>query len=518
MLPKADSAEFAALLDRWLDNAATDEEAALFWRCVTEVPACAAQFAAAARFEGLLADTVKAVNVEAEARKVLAVAPTRETAPHAAHHPPTTRRMAATTHSARPAPAPPPMRYFALAAALVILGLITAMLWPEEPAGTAQASKGGSTTPPVKPVSIVTAPPAAGQAPGTVPLSAKMDTAPADPRQVEAPQFVELALTARLDQFWLDGVSLNNVPLSQAMAALRQLLAETDDKHTLPLDKLGISVPAGAMNRRVSFQSDSIPYLKAVKAVAALAGCDVMVDDLSITLRLIPGIFPQVAEKRAMADLLASRMMPDGTATLQNQERINGLWQDAARLGITVADDGTANASGGQWAALAVMTDARDQRDVIEMPAFAIYVIPDGQVPQSRLLTAEETQQLQQRLLESGVQPVAVVVPDLDPPDNTRPMISAALGGEGVTYTPANAPGVQQQTTLNEPDQPLVGMVLTGQNLAYTGASTTLRGTAANAFNSSDNLMGSGKVVQGTIVIMPGWTAPLPTQNGASPP
>jgi len=520
MLPKADSAEFAALLDRWLDNAATDAEAELFWRCVTESPGCAAQFAAAARFEGLLTDTVKALDVEAEARKVLSVSPSHALSAYSTDNPPTTRRRAATTHTAHPVPAPLPMRYFALAAALVILGLVTAMLWPDEPA-TSPVSKAGAAPTPVKPVSIVTAPPAAGQAPGPAPLATKMDPVPGNPTQVEAPQFVEVALTARLDQFWLNGVSLDNVPLSQAMATLRQLLAETDVTQTLPLDKLGVSVPAGAMNRRVSFQSGSIPYLKAVRAVAALAGCDVVVDDLNITLQLIPGIFPQVAEKRTLADLLASRAMPDGSATLENQARINALWQDAARLGITVAQDGTANASGGQWAALAVMTDARDQRDSIEMPAFAVYVIPDGQVPQSRVLTEEETQQLQQRLLEGGVQPVAVVVPNLDPPDNTRPLIAATLSRDSVTYTPANAPGVQQSTTITlTTDQPLVGMVVTNQTFTYNGSATralTLSGGAN--FNANAGTLNVSNVISGTMVIMPAnQGATIQLQSGGSPP
>ena len=36
MTLRADSPEFAHLLDRWLDDSATPEQAELFWRCVTD--------------------------------------------------------------------------------------------------------------------------------------------------------------------------------------------------------------------------------------------------------------------------------------------------------------------------------------------------------------------------------------------------------------------------------------------------------------------------------------------------
>ena len=81
MTLRADSAEFAVLLDRWMDDSATEAEAELLWRCVTECPECAAEFAAVARFDGLLADTVKALDVESEARRVLAVTPRTKTVP-----------------------------------------------------------------------------------------------------------------------------------------------------------------------------------------------------------------------------------------------------------------------------------------------------------------------------------------------------------------------------------------------------------------------------------------------------
>ena len=157
----------------------------------------------------------------------------------------------------------------------------------------------------------------------------------------------------------------------------------------------------------------------------------------------------------------------------------------------------------------------------IGMPAFAVYVIPDGQVPQSRVLTAEETQQLQQRLLEGGVQPVAVVVPNLDPPDNTRPLIAATLSRDSVTYTPANAPGVQQSTTITlTTDQPLVGMVVTNQTFTYNGsASRALTLSGGANFNANAGTLNVSNNISGTMVIMPAnQGATIQLQSGGSPP
>lgn len=503
---KADSAEFTALLDRWLNDAATAAEAELFWRCVRENPDCAAEFAAAARFEGLLTETVKARNVEAEARKVLAVSPRL-----ASGREPATRRG---SPGARIRPAEPmiPLRFFAIAAVLVVLGLVTAMLWPSDPSGTGTISKAAPhAPPPVKPVAALSAPPASSS-----PVSEPVPITPVapgsmDPRQAGEPAFVEVPLTTRLDNFWLKGVSLDQVPLIQALAALRQLLVAADDKHTLPLDKLTVSVPPGASGRRVSFHSGAITYLKAVRAVAALAGCDVTVTDLSIALQIIPGTYPQVAETRQLADMLADRMSADGIPMIQNQARLNQLWSDAARLGISVNADGTAQISRGQWQALMMMTDAQDQLDE-NRPAFAIYLVPDGHIPQTGVLTPEQTQQLQENLVAQGIQPIAVVVPEINPPDNARPLIRSTVQGETVSYSASNAPGVQQTMPVASQDSP-GAMVMAGRNVTLNEGimglmkSDPVMGqwlTSGIQNNGTVNFADTSNItIRGTIVIVP---------------
>ncbi|GEP41576.1 hypothetical protein [Brevifollis gellanilyticus] len=508
---KADSAEFADLLDRWLNDTATTEEAELFWRCVTESRECAVAFGAAARFEGLLADTVKALDVEAEARRVLSVPARRPGSDPitTSHSQPLTSRSAARQVAGQQQL---PVRAFAMAAAVILLGLVTAMLWPDA-VDTPKVSKTApNATAPVKPADMLTAPPAStSQAPDavSVPVS-PVSMAAQEPRQAGGPEFVEVPLTTRLDGFWLRGVTLDNVPLGQAMSVLRQLLVEADYRKSLPLDQLQVAVPAGALSRRVTFHSDSIPYLKAVSAVAALAGCEVELADLSITLQLMPGTFPQVAEKRVLADVLAGAVLADGTPMASDAASLTALWNDAARLGIAVAQDGTAQVSRGQMEALTLMAASRNQKDDVELAGFAVYVVPDGQLPQSGVLTPEQTEQLRQSLIDQGIQPVAVIMPDLNPPENTRPLIAATVHGDEVTYSAANAPGVSQTMPIASQESP-AGLVLTGRNITLASnaqASGFTAGTTGAVNNITGTLVMLPTKVSSTQVISPGNTSP----------
>jgi len=460
MTLRADSPEFADLLDRWLDDSATPEQAELFWRCVTECPDCALEFAAAARFEGLLADTIKARNVEAEARKILAVTP-RATAP-------STARMLVPAAAPRPAERAS-LHGFAIAASLVVAALITAMLWPSAPVTPPEVVNASKT--PVKPI----APPVLPEMKKSAPTPIQMVEAPASPSGAVDP--VEVTLVERLDRFFINGVVLDNVPLGQALALLQQMLVQTDYLKTLPLDALRVTVPAGATARRVSFQSESIPYLKAVRAVAALAGCDVQVDGMSITLILQPGIFPQVVERRSLADLLAGRFNRDGRALSEDPGRVAALWEDAALLGIAVGEDGLANLSRGQWEALQRMTDSRDQMSLIALPTFALYVVSMETAPQSGVLTPEQTIEFQQTLVQSGAQPIASVTPNLaEPQDN---LITATATGNNVAIGPQQSAEQTGKLTLASTVQ---GNMILDVNAAPISSSGLILNTSSLTF------------------------------------
>jgi hypothetical protein len=398
----ADSAEFARLLDRWLDATLTAEEAELLWRRVRECPECAAELAAAARFEGLLADTIKARDVEAEARKVLAVTP-RQTGP-----------LSAATPVKKPGVS---MRAFAWAAVLVAAGVITALLWPEDlqqgvRLGQQKARK------PVAPVLVEPLPPSSPPLPQVPPIENMVAGSGLNPPVAVEPTFME-----RLDRFYIRDVSLDQVPLGQAMAALRQALVEKDSLKTLPVERLRVTVPAGALGRRVTFYSGPIAYLKAVRAVAALAGCDVEVDDLTIALILQPGIFPQVVEKRVLAELLAGRMTAGGGVMAEDADRMALLWEDAASLGVPVAADGTAQLSRGQWEALRQLTDMRDQLGLIPMPAFAVYAVPQDSAPPEGVILPEQQKDSLDKIQSLGLQPVLTFTPRLAGPSNPDPVM-----------------------------------------------------------------------------------------------
>lgn len=397
----ADSAEFARLLDRWLDATLTVEEAELLWRRVRQCPECAAELAAAARFEGLLADTIKARDVEAEARKVLAVTP-RQTGP-----------LSAAAPMKKPGVS---MRSFAWAAVLVAAGVIAALLWPEDLQKDVRLSQQKARKP-VAPVLVepLLTPSPHPQAP---PIESMVAGSGLNP-----PTAVEVPVMERLDRFFIRDVSLDQVPLGQAMAALRQALVEKDSSKTLPVEKLRVTVPAGALGRRVTFYSGPISYLKAVRAVAALAGCDVEVDGLTIALILQPGIFPQVVEKRLLTELLAGRMTAGGGAMVEDADRMALLWEDAASLGIPVAADGTAQLSRGQWEALRLLTDMRDQLGLVPMPAFAVYAVPQDTALPDGVILPEQKQDSLNKIQSLGLQPVLTFTPKLAGPNNPDPVM-----------------------------------------------------------------------------------------------
>lgn len=481
MTPSADSSEFADLVCRWLDETATADEAAQLWQCVSSCPECAREFAAAARFEALLDETVRARNVEADARQQLAVAP----------------RLAKTDQLRKPAtsaPSQPSMKWLALAAALVVLGFITAMLWPvpvpeapkladEKAAHEAKSTRLARESAPM--ISQSSAP--ALEAPATT-----TDTVP---------------LTDRLDRFFLNSVALDQMPLSQALSLLQKQLQEADYEHTLDLTHLRIEVPTGASARRVSFRSNSIPFLKAVRAVAALAGCDVLVSEPTITLIMQNGIFPQLAEKRVLSDMLAGRLNADGTAMIDDEARLAGLWDDAMTLGIAVNEDGTAALSRGQWEALRMMSDSRDQVGRVAVPTFAVYEAPLGTAPENRALTADELAGFQRLVQQGGLQPLSFFTPTLDSPNNQDPLVLSP-NGEGGNIA-SNDPEQEEPINRNTTPRQLSPRVIVGTWGSIEHTSATLRVTGSvmtmaasiNAYSGGATSASAGAAVITTIIV-----------------
>jgi len=139
-------------------------------------------------------------------------------------------------------------------------------------------------------------------------------------------------------------------------------------------------------------------------------------------------------ERRSLADLLAGRFSRDGTAMIEDAGRVAALWEDAALLGIAVGEGGLANLSRGQWEALQMMTDSRDQMSLIALPTFALYVVSMDSVPQSGVLTPEQTLEFQQSVVQSGAQPITSVTPNLAEPQGD--LITATATGNNVAIGP----------------------------------------------------------------------------------
>lgn len=498
MPPPPDSADFSRLLDRWLDDCASAEEAEKLWQLVTEHAECAAEMAAATRFEGLLAETLKARDVEAEARKVLAVTPRT---PGAA-----TERLSQTSKPA-PGRTPASFRVFALAAAVVVLGVTSALFWPMTPVSTGKTRQAG------RPMQI--------QPPEPLPAASLEKPLSPQPPSLEMKPVAEPGetLISLLDDFWLNDIAIQNLPLSQAMFLLRQKLQETDIRQTLPLARLNISVPAGATARRVTFHAGSIPYLKAVQVVAALAGCEVITGDFDIQLHLIPGIFPQVAEKRTLGDLLLGRVTADGREVSQDAARISALWEDAAALGIQVTEDGLAQASRGQWEALRLLTDARDQISSLSMPAFALYLVPANPSLPTGSLTPDEAQQLQGLLSRQGLKPTTLVLPEIKPPgivvsQENAPLITATRMGNDTIYSASPSPADAPLMVLRSsgPEASAVGGLV--MNAAAVNSTTALQQANFNAAGVSAVILpAQGAMVRGGVLqVTP------PATNSTNPP
>lgn len=466
MILNAHSSEFAVLVDCWLAGVATPEQAEQLWFCVGQCPECAREYAAAARFEELLAETVKARHVESEARKVLTVV-----------------QKTAATEKAKPAKR---VRFqspwLSLAALLMVVGIMTALLWPEGQREGKNLAQVGRTA-------------AAGreaQSKKQFSLSEPLSVAP----RIEVPLSKaelasEMPLTSRLDAFFLSEVNLDHVPLSQALAYLQKQLLDLHDPQSLDLTSLKIHVSAGANARPVSFVSGPIPFVKAVRALAALAGCDVELNGNEIFLKMQSGIYPHLAENRTLSDMLAGRVNQDGLALVDDARRIDELWQDAASLGIVVHENGTAFVSRGQWEALRMMSDTRDQVAMLPMPSFAIYLMPASTPVEARFLTPDEVTNFTQSVAEQNLQPVLTIKPTLASPGNLEPLVIQPVGEQ---FTLALNPKLQPQV-LN--DSPLAAASPMQTNL-WSSTSPTARSAnqppAVAAMMPAADLRGSGLI------------------------
>ncbi|HYF34329.1 MAG TPA: hypothetical protein VD994_03475, partial [Prosthecobacter sp.] len=251
-----------------------------------------------------------------------------------------------------------------------------------------------------------------------------------------------------------------------------------------------ITVPTEASGRRVTFHSGPISFLKAVRAIAGLGGCDMTVDEATLALILHRETYPQVPNRKDIRSLLASQVNADGTTAAEDPKRVAALIADAASLGIAVdvkqplEDQAVLPMTRGQWQALQALTEARQQLSQFPAPSFQLYFTND-RLGGERVLDEDEASQMQLQLQrDAGVQSVVA-----------KPLLKTAVefGDQimvaGLTFQPL---GEATQVTLAIPSAVLASNRTNsnsgGSNVngEYTGGelvTAVLRGGQGATFN-----------------------------------
>ena len=370
----AHSPEFARLATRWLDGSATPVEAAQLWECIGTDPACAREFAEQSRFELLLQDTLR------EQRREQGITAGARQKTRQYH-----RRTAG-------------RQVLAVAAVVIATGFLVWLAWPAHT--TTSTDVAHSPTPPVvRP--LQTAPRRT-----TVLVTRQEGSGPAGA--------VKVPLRSQLDVFFLTGVNVDKMPLKQALKLLEEQLRELNFASNADLAALRIRLPAGAGNEPVTFHSGSISFLKAARALAGLAGYDVDADETGMTLVARTEGNPNRSQSRSVAELLARL----GNPADASRSRLAEMLDDARALGLrfNLNADGTVtglNATAGDFDALAILAQSRDQ--VRAMPPLRFYVKTSRSGPgaQDRIISGDEAAQLQADFIAAAGPnlPPAVTVP-----------------------------------------------------------------------------------------------------------
>ncbi|MDZ4287385.1 MAG: sigma-70 family RNA polymerase sigma factor [Prosthecobacter sp.] len=392
---------FTSLVSAWLDGSATAEAADQLWQAVRDRPECAHEFAATARFEALLA-----------------VALQRRDGSDAKTSPQEEKRR--TSRLALP-----------LAAALALVGIAAWLLWPVPAVSRmAQTSPANSRD---------------------IASTSRAQTLPAEPQvqinppPIKAPLPPERELPERLERFFLPSLALDNVPLNGALGILQGYLQELNFLNAKVLEKVHITVPTAAAGRRITFHSGPIAFLKAVRAVAALGGCDVTIEGPALVLTLRRETFPQPQERRNLRALLAGRFNKDGSAAADNPAHLAALLADAAALGIPIDPSRPLEAQSwplltrGQWEALQELTHSREQLNLFPAPSYDLYITEGSVNPTNGVIGEQEVAQIEANLEPIASVPAVIAEPPPEPvPEEGAATLAAVPQAAPDSPPPAN--------------------------------------------------------------------------------
>lgn len=454
----AHSPEFSRLVLRWLDETATPDEEAVLWQSVSDSPECAREMAALTRFESLLGEVTRG---RAEMR--LAERQLEKTAG------PRMKGEKAGRHG---------IHLLRMAAVLFLAGTLVWLAWPYAvPSLREIAEQKEQKKTLVSPQRI---------------LAGTSGLVGAHPQAVSKP------LPERLDAFFLPRVDLHQMSLREALSVLQGQLLELNHLKSEALEKLRVTLPADAAMRKITFHSGPISFLKAVRAVAALGGCDVKIDEQSLALILHREIFPQLPEKRQILALLDGRLGTDGKPAAEDPQRVASLMEDVSALGIN-GDPRTADVpvTRGQWEALRLMTEAREQWRSFALPGFQLYFVEDSAEKKDRVLSESEVDQIRTQ----NVPPALETAPG----QMTQPLPGYADRSPALQLTPVGEVievSIPMDLVASVPDSQLSGT----SNAVLAGGTLNLAsGEGAMVVIRADSLTlsgGTNSTSNGSVIIL----------------
>lgn len=425
-----DMLEFSRLLQRWLDQTAADAEATRLWEMVGAHPECAGEMAAATRMEGLLEQCHTARSREVDATGLLFNLTKAKPAAKQEH-----RWQRAVKTVAR------------IAAVLALTGGIAWWAMRDAavdsaPTAVVAAARKTLKPQPMRPLLPPLTPAALRQ-----PVITPETDAPLTPEQ----------LSVWLDQYFLTGINLEDVTLREALAQLQAEMLRLNFFGTDIESRLRLTVAADAAERRVSLKSPPISFLKAVQALAALAGCDVVVGDRLIAVQALPQSFPQPSMSEDLRNVLAGLLDANGVPEAESSEKVEQVRQDALRLGFLSADaDATsllARLTRGEIEALRFLAEARAQLAAMPRRNYQVGVAPEGTYGPDRVLTPEEAEEIRAERARQGTDPIVSVqpshvpvVPIETPVPELRLVITPVGEGLQATLVPTAAPSTGSVT------------------------------------------------------------------------
>jgi hypothetical protein len=375
MTVEPDSPEFHRLATRWLDGVASAAEAERLFAVIHASPACAAAFAQIARFEHLLEITYQ------ETRRETAYLGAAQTA---------SRRQEFRSRV---------NLGLKVAAGLALCGWLGWQLWPEETAG------------PLENLAVVE--------PKVAPVKPKPRTVVM--RHHESAHMVRRAerpFIVRLDDFFLTSLDINDQPLGAVIEDMKRQARELNLDRDALFDRLSISLPTEAAQRRVSLRCGAISFLKAMRTLASLAHCDVSIEakHIALSARALPTRKDEEAQSpdRLLAN---SRGVPQSLGI----ERLAEMMVDAAGLGMQQKLNARGQTeligTAAQFAALDELTQARDQIRVMPPLPLRVYVRQNNSPGGDRVLDKQEAGRVR---LELSGQPSAPVM--LRPSSDDAPL------------------------------------------------------------------------------------------------